>query len=167
MAGSVPPARCHHNYAHLPHRLVPPTLSQCQKGVQRTSVQWHRQQTDGTQRLPGCTQRQSGWYSRVQTHCTIAKSQHPELHPSTTTAYKRWNCQVIRPANCCHLIPSNRFLDGLQRLSLLITQRCRTDPRTPRDLGNASCSQVMCIRILALLSSIHVPCVQAASQVVG
>ena len=23
-----------------------------------------------------------------------------------TTAYKRWNCQVIRPANCCHLIPS-------------------------------------------------------------
>ena len=30
-----------------------------------------------------------------------------------TTAYKRWNCQVIRPANCCHIIPSNRFLDGL------------------------------------------------------
>ena len=29
-----------------------------------------------------------------------------------TTAYKRWNCQVIRPVNCCHLIPSNRFLDG-------------------------------------------------------
>ena len=29
-----------------------------------------------------------------------------------TTAYKRWNCQVTRPANCCHLIPSNRFLDG-------------------------------------------------------
>ena len=29
-----------------------------------------------------------------------------------TTAYKQWNCQVIRPANCCHLIPSNRFLDG-------------------------------------------------------
>ena len=30
----------------------------------------------------------------------------------TTPAYKRWNCQVTRPANCCHLIPSNRFLDG-------------------------------------------------------
>ena len=29
-----------------------------------------------------------------------------------TTAYKRWNCQVNRPANCCHLIPSNRFFDG-------------------------------------------------------
>ena len=28
------------------------------------------------------------------------------------TAYKRWNCQVIRPANRCHLIYSNRFLDG-------------------------------------------------------
>ena len=22
------------------------------------------------------------------------------------------NCQVIRPTNCCHLIPSNRFFDG-------------------------------------------------------
>ena len=31
--------------------------------------------------------------------------------PKTTT-YKRWNCQIIRPANNCHLIPSNRFLDG-------------------------------------------------------
>ena len=29
-----------------------------------------------------------------------------------TTAYKRWNCQVIRPANCCHFNPSNRSLDG-------------------------------------------------------
>ena len=29
-----------------------------------------------------------------------------------TTAYNRWNCQVIRPANCCHIIPSNSFLDG-------------------------------------------------------
>ena len=28
------------------------------------------------------------------------------------TAFQRWSCQVIRPANCCHLIPSNRFLDG-------------------------------------------------------
>ena len=28
------------------------------------------------------------------------------------TAYKRWNCQVNRPANCCHIFPSNRFLDG-------------------------------------------------------
>ena len=26
--------------------------------------------------------------------------------------YKRWDCQVVRPANCCHLIPSNCFLDG-------------------------------------------------------
>ena len=29
-----------------------------------------------------------------------------------TTADKRWNGQVIRPAHCYHLIPSNRFLDG-------------------------------------------------------
>ena len=32
--------------------------------------------------------------------------------PPKTTAYRRWNCQVIRPANYCHIIPSNRFLDG-------------------------------------------------------
>ena len=37
---------------------------------------------------------------------------HPILQVPKTTAYKRWNCQVTRPANCCHLIPSNRFLDG-------------------------------------------------------
>ena len=40
-----------------------------------------------------------------------------QLHHSNgvvpkTTSYKQWNCQVIRPANCCHLIPSNRFLNG-------------------------------------------------------
>ena len=29
-----------------------------------------------------------------------------------TTGYRQWNCQVIRPANYCHLIPSNWFLDG-------------------------------------------------------
>ena len=37
---------------------------------------------------------------------------HDWLWVPKTTAYKRWNCQVTRPANCCHLIPSNRFLDG-------------------------------------------------------
>ena len=42
--------------------------------------------------------------------CTLSKlrSGHCHLVP-TTTAYKWWNCQVFRPANCC---PSNRFLDG-------------------------------------------------------
>ena len=29
-----------------------------------------------------------------------------------TTAHKSWNCQVIKPAKCCYLILSNRFLDG-------------------------------------------------------
>ena len=29
-----------------------------------------------------------------------------------TTAYKWWNCQVLRPANCCQHILPNRFLDG-------------------------------------------------------
>ena len=31
---------------------------------------------------------------------------------STTTAYKWWNCQVLRPANCCQHILPNRFLVG-------------------------------------------------------
>ena len=44
---------------------------------------------------------------------------------------------------------------SLQRISLLITQLCRTDHLTPRDLGNASCSQVMCTIILALILSIQ------------
>ena len=30
----------------------------------------------------------------------------------TTTAYKWWNCQVLRPANCCQHILPNRFLNG-------------------------------------------------------
>ena len=30
----------------------------------------------------------------------------------TTTAYKWWNYQVFRPANCCQHIPPNRFFDG-------------------------------------------------------
>ena len=35
----------------------------------------------------------------------IDKDKHPSQVPNTT-AYKRWNCQVNRPENCCHLIPS-------------------------------------------------------------
>ena len=83
-----------------------------------------------------------------------------------TTAYKRWNCQVIRPANCCHLNPSNRFLHGFPDPSQFAAAKLThystmPHPRSPHDIGNASCSQVMCTRILALLPSIHVPCVQA------
>ena len=39
---------------------------------------------DGTKHLPGGAQRPSGGHSVVQVHGTIEKSQHPELHPSTT-----------------------------------------------------------------------------------
>ena len=37
---------------------------------------------------------------------------HDNVTVPTTTAYKWWNCQVFRPANCCQLILPNRFLDG-------------------------------------------------------
>ena len=53
-----------------------------------------------------------------------------------TTAYKRWNCQVIRPANCCHLIPSNRFLVGfpdLNQFSAAKPTHYSTIPHRPSD----------------------------------
>ena len=37
---------------------------------------------------------------------------HMSIPVPTTTAYKWWNCQVFRPANCCQYIPPNRFFDG-------------------------------------------------------
>ena len=36
----------------------------------------------------------------------------PSAPVPTTTAYKWWNCQVLRPANCCQHILPNRFLNG-------------------------------------------------------
>ena len=53
-----------------------------------------------------------------------------------TTAYKQWNCQVIRPANCCHLIPSNRFLDGFPDPSKFVAAKLThysTMPNRPSD----------------------------------
>ena len=43
-------------------------------------LQWNA----NAKHLPRGAQRQSGGHSGVQTHGTIEKSQHPELHPSTT-----------------------------------------------------------------------------------
>ena len=37
---------------------------------------------------------------------TSEQPREGEVGVPKTTAYKRWNCQVIRPANCCHLILS-------------------------------------------------------------
>ena len=53
-----------------------------------------------------------------------------------TSAYKRWNCQVIRPANSCHLIPSNRFLYGFPDLCQFATAKLThysTMPHRPSD----------------------------------
>ena len=49
-----------------------------------------------------------GWVKSV----TVTFTYETNILIPKTTAYKRWNCHVIRPANCCHLIPSNRFLGG-------------------------------------------------------
>ena len=91
----------------------------------------------------------------------------------TTTAYKWWNCQVPRPANCCQHILPNRFLDGFPDPSQFAAAKLThysskpQRPSAPRDHGNASCSQEMYTRTLALLQSIHVRCVLAMLQVVG
>ena len=45
---------------------------------------------------------------------------------------------------------------SLQRLSGLVTQRCHTDLWTPRYLGNAFCSQVMCTSICYQVSMFSV-----------
>ena len=53
-----------------------------------------------------------------------------------TKYYKRWNCQVNRPANCCHLIPSNRFLDGFPVASQFAAAKLNhysTMPHGPSD----------------------------------
>ena len=86
MAGSVPPVGRHHSHPHLHHRLVPPTRHHIRQDVRHNTVehQWHQQQTDGNMHLPRGAQRQSGGHSGVQAHDKIEKSQHPELHPSTT-----------------------------------------------------------------------------------
>ena len=55
--------------------------------------------------LPPATAR---WLSCYQ-HATV-NNRHCRV--PTTTAYKWWNCQVFRPANCGQHIPPNRFFDG-------------------------------------------------------
>ena len=40
---------------------------------------------------------------------------------------KRWNCQVIRPTNCYHLIPSNRFVDGFPDPSQFEAAKCTSN----------------------------------------
>ena len=76
----------------------------------------------------------------------------------------------MRPANCCHLIPSNRFLDGFPDPSQLAAAKLThysTMPHRPSDASRPWQRFLMCTRILALLPSIHIPCVHATSQIVG
>ena len=54
----------------------------------------------------------------------------------TTTSYKRWNCQVIRPGNCCHFIPSTRFFDSFLDPSQIAAAKLThysTKPHRPSD----------------------------------
>ena len=58
-----------------------------------------------------------------------------------TTAYKRWNCQVMRPANCCHIIPSNCFLDGFPVLSQFAAAKLTHYSTMPHRLSESSRSR--------------------------
>ena len=53
----------------------------------------------------------------------------------TTTAYKWWNCQVFRPANCCQLILPNRFLDGFPDPSQFAAAKLTHYSSKPTTLG--------------------------------
>ena len=60
---------------------------------------------------------------------------------------KRWNCQVIRPANC-HRIPSNRFLDGFPDPSQFAATNLTyysTMPHRPSDSSRAICAIVVLV----------------------
>ena len=88
-----------------------------------------------------------------------------------TTAYKRWNCHVIRPANCCHLIPSNRFFNGFPGPSQFAAAK-RTHYSTMQHRHSYSSRPR---QRLLLSGDVHqnpgpatkYPCVLATSQVVG
>ena len=112
MAGSVPPERCHHYHAHLPHRLVPPHFHHVRQGVQHNSVehQWHRQHTYGTKHLLRGAQRQSGGHSESK---LTAQSRSHNIQNHTLVRFQQQQPTIsgtvrsFRPANCCQLIPPN------------------------------------------------------------
>ena len=63
-------------------------------------------------------------------------------------------------ANCCQLIPPNRFFDGFPDPSQFAAAKLtQYSSKYRNDHGYASCSQEMYTRTLALLQSIHVRCV--------
>ena len=69
-------------------------------------------------------------------HRTCSQEQNTDSMVPKTTAYKRWNCQVIRPENCCHLISSNRFLNGFPGPSQFAVAKMNlysTMPHRPSD----------------------------------
>ena len=57
----------------------------------------------------------NGRYTTMGEAQVIAQDRHRwrrDIVVPTTTAYKWWNCQVLRPANCCQHILPNRLQDG-------------------------------------------------------
>ena len=69
-------------------------------------------QDDQTERRTTTTGAETELETMMHSRTTTIRTLPYGSMVTKTTAYKRWNCQVIRPANCCQLIPSNRFLDG-------------------------------------------------------
>ena len=66
----------------------------------------------------------------------LASTTHNTTRVPKTTAYKRWNCQVIRPTNCLHLISLNHFLNGFLDPSQFVTTKLThysTMPHRPSD----------------------------------
>ena len=69
-----------------PHALSPPCQTRRPTYYSGTPMV---SETDGTKHLLQGAQRQSGGHTGVQAHGQMEKSQHPELHPSTTGSTAR------------------------------------------------------------------------------
>ena len=55
-----------------------------------------------------------------------------------TTAYKQWNCQVFRPANCCQHIPPNHFFHGIPHPSQFAAAKLTHYSSKPQQTSDSS-----------------------------
>ena len=118
--------------------------------VTDTNINWHYLVDTGTQVSVSKSKRSltilqvniNGFKNKPEELKLLIRNTHADIITMVpkTTAYKWWNCQVIRAANCCHLIPSNRFLDGFPDPSQFAAAN-----RNPHDLG-ARCAPEYWIR---------------------
>ena len=118
----------------------------------------------------------SAQYQRKSYYTGSAPSSQQSLPPTLfpvpkTTAYKWWIYHIIRPENCCHLIPSNCLLGGFpdpSQFSAAKLTHYSTMPHRPSDSSRPRQRLLLSGDVQqnpGPATSIHVPCVQATSWV--